>query len=107
MAFSADSGHIQGGANSAVAGFGDGGFLFDGGAGLVLGRVETSEGDELAHIVKAADGATFSQELGRGQLANAGNGVHQVTLATQLREVVNMVLDSCFELVNLRQEQVA
>src|SRR5260370_22287458 len=107
MAFGTDGGHIEGGTNGGVAGFGNSGFLFDGGAGLVMGRVETCEGDELTHIVKAADGATFSQELGGSQLANAGNGVHQVALTTQVREVGNVVLDGRFELVNLRKEQSA
>src|SRR5260370_41862344 len=105
MAFGTDSRHVQGRANGAVAGFGNGGFLFDGGARLMVSRVEASEGHELTHIVKAADGATFSQELGGSQLANAGNGGHQVTLATQVREVVDMVLDSRLELVDLGDQQ--
>src|SRR5689334_24970263 len=70
MAFSTDSGHIQGSPNSALASFGNGGFLHDGGAGLMVGGIEAGKGDELAHIVKAGQGATFSQEFGCRQLAN-------------------------------------
>src|SRR5258708_30044101 len=63
IAFSRDSGHIQGSANGRLAGFGNGGFLADGGARLVMGRIQTSKGDELANIVKAGDRTHSARSL--------------------------------------------
>jgi len=106
-AFSDDGRHIQGSTNGAVAGIGNDGFLSDRRAGLVMGRVQASKGDELAHIVKVGQGATFGQEFSGGQPTNAGNGGQPVARLLEVGMSVNMVLKGAFELLDLVLEQIA
>ena len=96
-----DGRHIQGSANGCLASCGDDGFFADRGTGLVMGRVQTGKGDALAHSLKGRQRATVSQEFGGGQRANAGNGGHQVARVLEIGMLVNLVLNSLFELLNL------
>src|SRR4051812_32972260 len=101
MVFGNDGRHVESSTNGGIARFRDERFAMNGRAGLVLSGIKASKGDELADIVKGSQGAAFGHQFGSTQRTEARDGINQVALALQVGEVVDMVLNGGFELVDL------
>ena len=101
MAFGNDGRQVKGGTQGGFAGFGNGGFLTDRGAGLMMSGIEASKGDELANIGERGQRGQLAEQLSGGEGTQARNGIDEVALLTQVRMLVDMVLQGALHLGDL------
>ena len=106
MALGDQGGHIEAGTQRSRAGFGNMGFAANRRAGLTVFGVEAGEGDNVTDIGEGLKIGQFSQEFGSGKGAEALNGINQVTLPFEIRILVNVVLNSPFDLLDLFGEEL-
>ena len=101
-----DSGHIKGSADGGPPHFRNAGAGVDGRARLAMPGVQASKGDQLSNIIKVRDGTKFSHKFGSRQASDSLDGDEEVALALEIRMVVDMLLNSVFDLLDLLRKKL-